>query len=212
MSARHGVRWFDLEDGTFDDYFIKYVQEAHDEFARRRGWSGRRRGQVSPDDLVAELRMGAWKNLLGKGGYASGVSVKYADTLWSGDSGLGGVFKARDAMTEPPSFEQVSALVQRFVAARNRISHCEPVVFGFPQPKKTKSGKLQRRTAAGLIADMRLLYSFIHPELEDWIFSQEATNTLLRKPLLLQVENYLKQQENVHISGANHKPQLNLDG
>lgn len=206
MSIRFGVRWYDLEDGTFDDYFTKYVQDAHDEFARRRGWDRRKRGQVSPDDLIAELRMGAWKNLLGKGGYASGVAVKYADTLWSGDSGLSGAFKARAGMIDPPDFEQVSSLVQRFVAARNRISHCEPVVFGFPQSKKTKTGKSQRRTAAGLIYDMRLLYSFIHPELEDWILGQEAMNALLRDPLLSDVAVYLKNGEKVHLSGASYTP------
>lgn len=201
MTVRLGNRWFDTNDGSLDDDFTSYVAAAYDEFARRRNWSRVHKAQVAPDDLIAELKMGAWRNLLSKGSYASGTSVKYDQNLWPGDKGLNTVFKARTGMATPPDFAQISSLVQRFVGARNRISHCEPIVFGFPQTKTTKAGKPIRRTVIGIVHDMRMLYSFIHPELEGWVLDHKELNALLHNPQLIAVENYLINHENVHLSG-----------
>lgn len=206
MTARLGNRWFDIDDGTFDDDFTSYVTAAYDEFARRRNWSRVHKSQVSPDDLIAELKMGAWRNLLSKGSYSGGVSVKYDQTLWPGDNGINAAFKARFGMATAPDFAQISSLVQRFVSARNRISHCEPVVFGFPQSKKTKGNKPIRRTVGGIVHDIRLLYSFIHPDLEAWVLGHTELNALLLNVQLTQVENYLIKQERVQLSGRDLHP------
>ena len=91
---------------------------------------------------------GTWVNLLD-----TGARGNYEADLWR--PAISGSFQA-DQPTAPHPRAQVHALVKRMNWARNRVNHCEPVIFGFPRKGQiTAQGVRLRTTPHQLLADAR---------------------------------------------------------
>lgn len=80
-----------------------------------------------PGKVVARLMFGAWASLLGRGATkVDGTSATYVATIW--EQALKDGFKDVGVTRK-----ELRSTAMSLNWARNRISHCEPVVFGFPQ-------------------------------------------------------------------------------
>ncbi|MDR3106799.1 MAG: hypothetical protein LBU05_01170 [Bifidobacteriaceae bacterium] len=84
-----------------------------------------RRGTPAPGSVVAQVMLGTWLQLLARGATGQQETLVWAPALSQ-------AFQA-DLPTQPHTRAEAYALAQRLVWARNRVFHCEPVVFGFPR-------------------------------------------------------------------------------
>lgn len=118
----------------------------------------RKVGRNAPDGkVVAQLMLGTWVALLGRGGSrADGTRARYVADLWG--SAISAAFPAS-------SRGDVHRLAMRLNWARNRINHCEPVVFGFPQPGLGRPGVQVRRSPVRVLEDARILTTLVDARL-----------------------------------------------
>jgi len=70
------------------------------------------------------------------------------------------------------------ALRERINWARNRISHCEPVVFGLPMPGLGTGRIRVRRSPALMFADVRTLLQLTTSDFAGWLDRWDVTHTL----------------------------------
>lgn len=161
LSSQYGPRWYDTQATQLDKRTNGMVEEAKKPLGR----------SPSPGKVVAQLMLGTWVTLLDRGGSleATPGRADYEQFLW--DPALSSVFSAgKDA----PSRSEVHRLVRSINWARNRINHCEPVVFGFPQQGQSGSpGTQERHSPAKVLENMRSLMGQINPPLGSWL-SQPA--------------------------------------
>lgn len=86
-----------------------------------------------------------------------------------------------------------SRRTQRLNWARNRVNHCESVVFGFPQPGQAQGIQL-RHSPAGIIEDCRVLVGRFSGEVEAWMRASTAVDQLVAHPLAQQALAYSARQ------------------
>lgn len=108
----------------------------------------------TPGKLAAQLMMGAWVSFFDRGGtLRAGGRADYEAHLW--DPAVSSVFN-RGGIS--PTRSDIHGLTQSTNWARNRINHCEPVVFRFPQLGQSgTSGVQDRHSPARFSADIRKL-------------------------------------------------------
>lgn len=170
LARRYGRRWFDTHAHLLDEPTRRQIGEAT-----------RVVGPRAPEGkVVAQLMLGTWVRLLDRGGtLASGGRADYERDLWRP--------ALSTAFTTPggggPTRQQAHALAQRVNWARNRINHCEPVVFGFPQPGQSgHAGTQVRRSPVLLLRDLHGLLGHLDTDLADWLRSWGDLNTLVAHP------------------------------
>ncbi|MDR2564460.1 MAG: hypothetical protein LBC97_00080 [Bifidobacteriaceae bacterium] len=135
-----------------------------------------RRGTPAPGSVVAQVMLGTWLQLL-----ARGANGQQEALVWV--PALSRAFQA-DLPAQPHSRAQVYALAQRLVWARNRVFHCEPVVFGFPLPGfRTRDGRARRATPHQILDDVRSLAGMTSRAARDWLGSWDRIDSLLADPL-----------------------------
>jgi hypothetical protein len=126
----------------------------------------------NPGYVVAELMLGFWSGLLQTP--AGGQHQQ----LWT--DALDGAFNTRGGL--PPWSQHDAMLVcKRLNWARNRVNHCESVVFGFPQ-KGMVQGKQLRLPPSMILADCRRVVSRFNSHLEDWMSASTTADDLLAQP------------------------------
>lgn len=178
LSAHYGDDWFEVRHDLLD-------ASGRRAFERAATASGVR---APPGKVVANVMLGTWVNLLGAGeNREDGSSVSYSSVLW--EPALRSAF--------PLPRREIARIAQRVNWARNRISHCEPVVFGFPMPG-LGDGTAQVRRSPGLILnDVRVLVSTVAPGLGLWMDRWDETEELLTSPLLKDALDFIARDPGV---------------
>lgn len=182
LATAYGARWFDTltRRGALD-------QRTEDKF--NRAIRGLTRGGRIPaaGEVVAELSLGAWVGLLDRGAngqYDAIVWPKLASTL--------------STNAQVPQRADVHALAKRFNWLRNRINHCEPVIFGVPLVGSfTGDGKQRRRSLELMLEDVRELAEVLDAETGAWIRSWDLIDVLLGDPLVTTARDYISKQPGI---------------
>lgn len=184
LTATYGRYWFRIdEDGStpagLGNTCRDMVKKARNELNREAGkaWSQSMHG-ISPDKMVAELMMGFWAKLLATPGDAD-----HSSTIWS--AGVDQIFNPPH-ISGSALWEQHDAMTicQRLTWARNRVNHCESVVFGFPQKGMRHDEKQLRLSPNLILENCRSLAGRFSPELEQWLRSSHTADEILKHPLV----------------------------
>lgn len=163
-----GERWFDV---TFERFDLG----TQEQFTAAQG----RAGQGAPTGrIIAQVMLGTWLRLLSKGERLSdGRKARYHATIWE---------PALQAAFLGSSRSDVYRRVQTVNWARNRINHCEPVVFGFPQPGLAGPQHQLRKSPQRVLTEVRGLIQILSPELSRWSNDWNDLDGLLGDPLVEQ--------------------------
>ncbi|WIB26242.1 hypothetical protein [Curtobacterium sp. MCSS17_015] len=181
LTAHFGPRWFETQRDSFDEDLLRQV-----ETAITRVGVGAQPGQV-----VAQLMLGAWVAVLGRGGRRpDGTKASYTETLW--EPALSPAFPGRTR-------REVHRIALRLNWARNRINHCEPVVFGFPQPGIVSEGRQLRRSPGRILEDARMLTAALSPELGAWTRRWDAVDTLVQDERALSALDHIATDRRVSL-------------
>lgn len=169
LAAEYGHRWFDTQEAYLDRRTMSMISEAKTKLGR----------QPAPGKVVAQLMLGTWTSLLDRGGsLVQGGRADYENYLWK--PALEDVFSANGSA---PTRAEVQSLTQSINWARNRINHCEPVVFGFPQRGHSGTAQVQdRHTPARVLEDMRTLMGYMNGSLQSWLNGWAGANELVAHP------------------------------
>jgi len=165
FADQHGDRWFIAIRSSLD-------VEVRDQIDKAMSTVGER---APAGKVVAQLMLGTWVSLLGRGGRTpDGSRAAYPSTLWE---------PTLSATFSESTRSDVHRLAMRLSWARNRIHHCEPVVFGFPQPGVAGQGRQLRRSPRLIREDARELTSRFNPRLGAWLASWNEADPYLAHPL-----------------------------
>lgn len=179
LTVSHGPRWFD--PGTID--FDTDVRARLDAVLRRFGVG------APPDKVVAELMFGTWVAMLGRGGRRpDGTRAHHVRDVWE---------RSLRAGFSDGSRARVHRLALRLNWARNRINHCEPVVFGFPQPGIGDHGEQVRRTPSAVLDDVREIIELLDEDLGPWLDRWDELDALLEHPLAMRAMALVERDDRV---------------
>lgn len=183
LSEAFGEKWYLTQNSTFDEALAANVKDALESV-----------GENAPAGrVIAKFTFGTWVSLLGKGSKKSdGTNARYVENLWE---------PALQAAFDKGSITRsgLRRIAMSLNWARNRISHCEPVVFGFPQPGLGKPGLQIRRAPHLVLEDARTLASHISPGLEGWLRRWTEVDELLRDPLLQVALKHVDEEDGVEL-------------
>lgn len=173
LSATFGGSWYRTIYPSLDLRTKRRLDEAAQNIGR-----GAPEGKV-----VAQLMMGTWIGLTDRGGYVeqprAEASVRRADyqsLLW--EPALVRAFADRGRAATSPRRDEVSKLARSVGWARNRVNHCESVIFGFPQQGQSQHGQL-RKTPARAYDDLIQLANYLDSEVAQWIRQWPSPKTLI---------------------------------
>jgi len=145
--------------------------------------------------VVAEIMLGTWVKLLAKG-----PGGRHETGIWI--PALSSAFQGGMTPPERRGRADVYAPAQRFLWARNRVNHCEPVVFGFPLPgQMTADGKHRRLTPRQLLDDVRTLATMMDVAVGSWMASWVDADTLLADPLAGNALAFMDRQPRISLEG-----------
>jgi hypothetical protein len=200
LSNRYSTAtWYDIPAfrAVADARVLRQVDDAAASVARRRG-------PAPAGDVVSRIMLGAWVQLL-----APGTGGCQDQSLWY--PALAAAFQAGAFPGQPRAREEVYALAQRLLWARNRSNHCEPVVFGFPlHGQMTAAGKRRRITPLQLCDDVRRLVGFIDTDLSAWLSAWNAVEELLNNELADYALAFMDSQPGVAMEGRRREGQPTL--
>ncbi len=163
LTAQFGANWYVTRFGDLDADAQSQVTAARARVGGHSAPAGR---------VIAALQLGMWTNLLGRGQGRS----DYRSTFWG--PALQGIWKPLPGESAPPGRNKVLKLANQARYARNRISHCEPVLFGFPQPGQAQGGQV-RLTPHKVLDGFRALVGHVDPELGQWLSRCNHVDSLL---------------------------------
>jgi hypothetical protein len=181
LSTAYSDRWFDVLEaqGLLDARTARKIA-----VPRQRGSDGT---QPAAGKVVSRLMLGVWVELLDRG-----ATGRYERELWPT---LVAAFTSEDRI---PDRVEVHHLAKRFAWARNRVNHCEPVVFGFPLVGERAPGGRQRRLApAVLLEDVRTLAHLADPSVATWLRACDTVDDLAADPLAQRALDYIEAQPGV---------------
>lgn len=181
LSASFSERWFDVLEtrGLLDARTERKLA-----VARQRAADG---SAPSAGKVVAQLMLGAWVELLDRG-----ATGRYELELWPV---LTTAFAGRGPT---PPRQEVHDLAKRFNWARNRVNHCEPVVFGFPLVgERAPDGRQRRSAPAALLEDVRALADLADPAVSRWLRTCSAADDLIADPLAQRALDHIAAQPGV---------------
>ncbi len=151
LSATFGERWFESQRELFDVDTRERLDEALEKIGTK----------APAGKVVAQLMLGSWVNFLGRGDHLpDGPRARYHEVLW--EPALAAAFDGVER-------KDLHRLAMRMNWARNRINHCEPVVFGFPQPGLGGPGEQIRRSPQLMLSDARELAGHLDVGLARWL-------------------------------------------
>lgn len=175
-------RWFISQRELFDADFCEKIDDVFSDV-----------GEKAPaGKVVAQLMFGAWASLLGRGATKEdGTSARYIATIWEP--------ALRDAFGNDVTRKELRSTAMSLNWARNRISHCEPVVFGFPQPGIGQPGVQVRRAPHLVLEDARAFAAHIDPDLATWLRRWNDIVRLLADPLLDAALDHIAKEDAVSL-------------
>lgn len=193
LKAQYGARWFDSSQAGLSRECKGKVAEAKSRVqraqpqGRRSGNPGQRTRPPASDTIIAELMMGFWAALLRQPGDA-----QHLQTLWS--PALNGCFNQnRQSHQQVWQMHDALKVCQRLNWARNRVNHCESVVFGFPQPGQGQGVQI-RYSPGAIVQECRALVGRFDREVEAWMRSSSAVDHLIAAPAAKQALAYSASQ------------------
>ena len=190
LSGRFGSRWFadPALRAILDPLTVTAIDKAVAEVTM-----GRR--TPATGTVVAEIMLGTWVKLLAKG-----PEGRHETGLWVPTLSM--AFQSGLTPSESRSRADVYLLAQRFLWARNRVNHCEPVVFGFPLPgQMTADHKRRRLTPYQLLDDVRELAASMSVTVGHWVASWTEVDTLLADPLVGDALAFMDRQPRIAVEG-----------
>ncbi|MHA0290203.1 hypothetical protein ACXYX3_27685 (plasmid) [Mycobacterium sp. C3-094] len=161
LTSTYGHRWYITHTHMFGGNSPGMLTTARDSLGPGK-WQ-------NPGFVVAELMLGFWAGLL------QSPTGGHHQQLWS--DAFESAFNAR---TDLPAWTQHDAMLvcKRLNWARNRVNHCESVIFGFPQ--KGMVQRKQLRLPPSMIAeDCRRVIDRFDSHLSDWMSAAPAVGDLL---------------------------------
>jgi hypothetical protein len=169
LANAYGQRWYISHAGLLGGNGPAMLTNA--QFAL-----GRAKWQ-NPGYVVAELMLGFWSGLL------QTPAGGHHRQLWT-DALDAAAFNTRTGLS-PWSQHDAMLVCKRLNWARNRVNHCESVVFGFPQ-KGMVQGKQLRLPPQMILEDCRRVVSRFNSDLEDWMSASSTADGLLAEPAVHQ--------------------------
>lgn len=181
LSAAFDERWYLSQRELFDEDLKEKVQDALDTV-----------GEGAPaGKVVAQLMLGTWVSLLGRGDRKEdGTKARFHVTIWEP-----ALKQSFEGIERRPLHNAAMSLNW----ARNRINHCEPVVFGFPQPGLGTPGVQLRRAPHLVLEDARLFAKHLDPGLEQWLRRWTDVDRLLENPLVEAALDHIAQEGSVEL-------------
>ncbi len=174
LTTTYGEHWFRERRDLFDEAVLDQLDEALAKVGDR----------APAGKVVAQLMLGTWVALLGRGGKrANGTKATYVVDLW------GQAIQRSLGTADRP---EVHRLALRLNWARNRINHCEPVVFGFPQPGLGDPGIQIRRSPRLILEDARQLTRWLDSDLAGWLRRWGEIDRLLAHDLVTQALDHVE--------------------
>lgn len=182
LKGSYGGRWFDSRSGAnLSSEASKKVHEAYETLQphRRRRTAGSRgatTAQTPPaDKVIATLMLGFWVALL-----RTPNDADHRSTLWN--PALEACFNANQRSGTPLwTMSMAQKTCQRLNWARNRVNHCESVVFGFPQPGQAQNGQI-RYSPKSIVEECRTLVGRFDPSIEAWMRTCSVVDHLIADP------------------------------
>lgn len=181
MTAAFDERWFLSQRELFDEDLCEKIDEALEKVGER----------APAGKVVAQLMLGTWVSLLGRGDRKiDGTKARFDLSIWEPalQVGFNGI--------ERKSLHRAAMSLNW---ARNRINHCEPVVFGFPQPGLGAPGVQLRRAPFLVLEDARTFSSYLDTDLEQWLRRWTEIDILLENPLARTALDHIAKEESVEL-------------
>lgn len=174
MNAQLVLKWGNLWYAdlavVLDDRTSRQLAEA---------W-GRIPGDKTPGRVVAQCMFGFWRGLLDKGDHFGRaprrVRCNYEVLLWRGvlDKAFPGGRAQATADNKKWERDYARAVVSRVNDLRNRVSHHEPLINGFPL-----TGQQVRQTATGSYEDCMRLASMLDRDLKSLLQATSKVPSVL---------------------------------
>lgn len=188
LAERYGERWY-VHGPLLDARTIKQLAEAWDRIPSTLRQDAKNNSAVH-GRLIANCMFGFWTGLLDQGagtGLAAPRDQADYDEIWTSRAlrqAFKGLRAEAKACNAKPTREWVHGRVKEVHALRNRISHHEPLVKGFPLPGQMDANQqqLRRSPAEGHEACM-LLARMLDSHLADWLReNSRVPGLLVRRP------------------------------
>lgn len=196
LTATYGREWYlSKEDGStlagLGNRCRDMVKTAQKELNREAGRALNSKHGISPDKMVAELMMGFWAQLLAEPGDAD-----HESTIWL--AGVNQVFNQQHT-SDAVEWSQHDAMTicQRLTWARNRVNHCESVIFGFPQKGIRHNGKQLRLSPKLILENCRRLAGRFDSDFEQWMRDSTNADELLNHPSVISAWSETEKRSNV---------------
>lgn len=162
LSAAYSAQWYISHASLLGGHAPAMMRDAKESLGGRWG---------DPGYVVAELMLGFWATLL------QNPRSGDHERLWL--DALEPAFNSRPDVAVW-SRHDAMLIVQRLNWARNRVNHCESVVFGFPQKGFGKSSQL-RLPPTMILDDCRRVVGRFGSDLQDWVNTSTPTDALLSR-------------------------------
>ena len=181
MTSAFDERWFASQRHRFDEDLCEKVDEALEKV-----------GESAPaGKVVAQLMLGTWVSLLGRGDRKDdGTKARFQTSIW--EPALQAAFDGIERKT-------LHRAAMSLNWARNRINHCEPVIFGFAQPGLGTPGVQLRRAPHLVLEDARTFASYLDADLEQWLRRWTEIDTLLDDALVRTALDHIAEEKSVHL-------------
>jgi hypothetical protein len=190
LTTEFGLAWF--RDPGLRAILDSRTTEVFDEADRA---ASTRRRPASAGAVVQQVMLGTWVKLL-----ARGPRGRYEAGIWN--RALAQVFHEAVAVGTTRGRAQVYELAQHLLWARNRVGHCQPVVFGFPLVGQlTAAGQHRRLTPHQLLDDVRTLVESMSTPVGGWIKTWDEIDGLLADPLVGRALAFMDRQPRVVMEG-----------
>lgn len=181
LSASFDEHWYVTRRELFDVDLTEKIDEALEKVGEK----------APPGKVVAQLMLGTWVSLLGKGDRKrDGTKARFDRSFWA--PALQHTFNTADRKALHRSAMSLNW-------ARNRINHCEPVVFGFPQPGLGTAGVQLRRAPRLVLEDARSLVGHLDVDLKQWMRRWSEIDTLLMDPLMEAALDHIEREQSVEL-------------
>jgi hypothetical protein len=190
LSGGFGARWF--SDSKFRAALDPRTCAAIEEAVR-----AARSGTSTPPagSVVAGIMLGTWVQLL-----APGARRRQDAAIWK--PVLATAFQRDLASGKTRTRIEVFELAQRVNWARNRVNHCEPVVFGFPLPGQlTADGERRRATPHQILDDTKALTAAMNLSVEEWLNIWANIDQLLADPRVASALAFKARDKGISLEG-----------
>ncbi|MET3960040.1 hypothetical protein ABIE52_006975 [Rhodococcus sp. OAS809] len=217
LSGQYGPRWFDRQALTSKSVRVG-VDKAYGQLLSVRDYEILAKKRVAPKDprtgkprivrrpepgkIVAELMFGTWVQLLTKPADSDNEKKLWTPAL---ESCFNQTVTPTSARRPVWTMDDAMKVTMSLNWARNRVNHCESVVFGFPQagqfmPSGPGQPRMQiRKSPRRIIEDCRTLVGRFDTTVESWMRTSATVDHLAADSLARTALQYTHNRINRHV-------------